>query len=166
MKEYEKRKYILDNKNNYTIENNKDLINQSNKFRKENNIDDLNWDIEIYFEDLIMDKYSELFLSDYENIFKLSNRKYLLKYPFDDFQKRFKNREKNLTDILLNDNLNKIIIIKKKYIIFILIYGINLNRYNNIYHIYNEYSEHSQTKICVAKHFRESYIYEDKYYEC
>ena len=66
---------------------------------------------------------------------------------------------------LLNDNLNKIIIITKNSIIFILIYGINHNRYNNIYHIYNEYSEHSQTKICVAKHFRESYIYEDKYYE-
>ena len=34
MNEYEKRKYILDNKNSYRIENNKDLINQINKFRK------------------------------------------------------------------------------------------------------------------------------------
>jgi hypothetical protein len=166
MNDYEKRKYILDNKTNYTIENQKDLINEINELRKENNIDELKWDKTIYYEDLIMDKYSELFLSDYENIFKLSNRKYLIKYPFDDFQKRFKNREKNLTDILLNDNLNKIIIIKKNSIIFILIYGINHNRYNNLYHISSEDSERCQMKICIPKHFRESYIYEDKYYEC
>ena len=165
MNDYEKRKYILDNKTNYTIENQKDLINEINELRKENNIDELKWDKTIYYEDLIMDKYSELFLSDYENIFKLSNRKYLLKYPFDDFQTRFNNREKNLSDILLNDNLNKIIIITKNSIIFILIYGINHNRYNNLYPISNEDSERYHMKKCMPKHFNESYIYEDKYYE-
>ena len=163
MNEYEKRKYILDNKNNYTIENNKVLINQINKFRNENDIDDLNWDVEIYFKDLIMDKYSESFLYDYENIFKLSNKKYLLKYPFDEFQTRFNNREKNLIDILLNDNLNKIIIIKKNSIIFILIYEIN---YDSNYNLFQLYTKRNQNEIYTKRPFRDSYIFEDKYYDC
>ena len=162
MNEYEKKKYILDNKNNYTIKNQKDLINEINELRKENNIEDLNWDKKIYFEDLIMDKYSEPFLNDYENIFKLSNKKYLLKYPFDEFQTRFNNREKNLIDILLNDNLNKIIIIEKNSIIFIFIYGINYDNNNNLFRLYSEcYPKVKSTK----KHVRESFIYEDKYYD-
>ena len=157
MNEYEKRKYILDNKNNYTIENNKVLINQINKFRNENDIDDLNWDVEIYFKDLIMDKYSESFLYDYENIFKLSNRKYLLKYPSDEFKTRFNNRDKNVISILLNVNVNKIIIVEKNSIIFIFLYDqITYNKYNNIIHIY---TERCQNETSSKRSFIENYIY-------
>ena len=163
MNEYEKRKYIFDNKNSYTIKNQKDLINEINKLRTENNIEALNWDKEIYFEDLIFDKYSESFLNDYKNIFKLSNRKYLLKYPFNEFQIRFNKSDKNLIDILLNDNLNKIIIIKKNSILFILIYRLNYDINNNLVQLY---SERNQDEIHTKIPFRESYIYEDKYYDC
>ena len=96
-----------------------------------------------------METYSESFLYDYENIFKLSNRKYLLKYPIDEFLKRLNNREKNLTDILLNGHLNEIIIIVKNSIIFILIYGNNYKRKNDLYSEHFEFSERSQTKISI-----------------
>ena len=85
-----------------------------------------------------------------------------MKYPFDEFQNRFNNREKNLIDILLNDNLNKIIIIEKNSIIFIFIYGINYDNNNNLFRLHIErYPKESSTR----KHFSKSYIYEDKYYD-
>ena len=161
MKEYEKKKCIVNNKDNYTIKNIEDLINQINELRMKKNIEILNWDKVIYFEDLIFDKYSESFLNDDENIFKLSNRKYLLKYPSDEFKKRFNNRDKNVINILLNVNVNKIIIVEKNSIIFIFLYDqITYNKYNNIIHIY---TERCQNETSSKRSFIENYIYEDTY---
>ena len=125
MNDYEKRKYILNNKNIYSVSisrSQKDLIALINKFRIENNIDELNYDIIITFNDLIFDRYSEPILHSNENIFKLSNEQYLLKYALNEFETRFNNKEKMITNILLNDYLNKIIIIEKDNIQFIFIY--------------------------------------------
>ena len=60
MNKKDKKKFILKKKNNYKItvsESNKDLIFLINQFRKENNIDELIYDEDIYYEDLIIDKY-------------------------------------------------------------------------------------------------------------
>ena len=123
--EYEKRKYILNNKDKYKITISKEqkaLITLINKFRRENNIDRLKYDETINFEDLIFDKYAEQIFNESENIFKLSSRNYLLKYPLNEFESRFHNREKNIIDILLNDFLDKIIIIENYNIQFIFIF--------------------------------------------
>ena len=114
--DYEKRNYVLNNKNNYKIKTSqkqKDLIYSINQFRIENNIDRLTYNEIINFKDIIFDNYSEPIFYDYENIFKFSNGNYLLKYPINDFETRFKNKENNIVQILLNYYLDKIIIIEK-----------------------------------------------------
>ena len=89
-----------------------------------------------------------------------------MKYSSEEFLKRFNNREKNLIDILLNDDINEIITIENNSNLFILICGINkgknYNRNNDLFHIY---SERSQMEI-IRGRMKETYIYEDKYYDC
>ena len=120
-----KKEFILNNKNRYIInitENEKDLVSLINKYRKENNIDELVYDKKFFFDDLIIDKYSEHILVKNENIFKLSNTNYLFRYPVGEFTKKFNERNKDTTNILLKVSLNKIIIIIKNNIEFINIF--------------------------------------------
>ena len=89
LKEVDKRKYILNNINKYEItisDKQKDLITLINVFRKENYIDELQYDKIIKFEDIIIDRFSEIFFKDNVNIFKLSKYNYLLKYPLEEFK--------------------------------------------------------------------------------
>ena len=162
MSDYEKRKYFLNRKNFYKISisaEQKKIINEINKFRKENNIDKLNYDKVIYFKDLLIDKYSELFLYDHENIFKISNNNYVLKYSISEFKDIFNNKEKNLTEILLNDHLKKIIIIEKNDFYLIILKGIYYDNSFNSVNIINEDSEYRSfalgdnetTYICEVK---------------
>ena len=112
MNDYEKRKYIINNKKRYHITLSKEqehLINKINELRKGNNINKLNYDEIISFKDLIFDIYSEPIILDYENIFKFSNGNYLLKYHLNEFLKRLNDKDKNISNILLNNSFNKII---------------------------------------------------------
>ena len=125
MDEYNKRKYALKHKKYYRIKaSNKQisLISLINKFRKENNVGELIDDCGNEFEDLIIDNFSEPFFFENKNIFKLSNDNYLLKFPIQEFQKRFKDKAQNIVDILLNKRLNKICIIEKTLNIFIILF--------------------------------------------
>ena len=120
-----KKEFILNNKNRYIInitENEKDLVSLINKYRKENNIDELVYDKKFFFDELIIDKYSEHILVKNENIFKLSNTNYLFRYPVGEFTKKFNERNKDIINILLKVSLNKIIIIIKNNIEFINIF--------------------------------------------
>jgi len=121
----EKQKYIFNNKNRFIINisvNEKLLVYLINKYRKENNIGELVYDEIISFEELIIDNFSEPILFKKENIFKLSNINYLFKYPVGEFIKKLKEKNTDIINILLKDNLNKIIIITKNYIEFINIF--------------------------------------------
>ena len=112
----DKKKFILKNKNYYKIDisgYNKNLIFLINKFRKENNIDELIFDKIIFYKDLIIDNYTEPIFEANKNIFKLSDTNYLFKFPVGVFIKIFKERKMNINNILLKDNLKKIIIIIK-----------------------------------------------------
>ena len=109
----------------------KDIISLINKFRKDNNVNELIYDIIIGFKDLIFDKSSELIFYNNQNFFKLSNGKYLIKIPIEEFEARFYNKEKNITNYLLNDNLNKICIIEKDNILFILLFHDNSIKFLN-----------------------------------
>ena len=124
-KKKEKHKFIFNNKNRFIINisvNEKHLVYLINKYRKENNIGELVYDEIISFEELIIDNFSEPILFKKENIFKLSNINYLFKYPVGEFIKKFKEKNTDIINILLKDNLNKIIIITKNYIEFINIF--------------------------------------------
>ena len=125
MNDYEKRKYIINNKKRYYITFSKEqehFINKINALRKENNIIELNYDKIIDFKDLIFDIYSEPIIFDYENIFKFSNGNYLLKYHLNEFLKRLNDKDKNISNILLNNSFNKIILLLKKMILPLFFY--------------------------------------------
>ena len=125
MHEYEKRKYILNNKRKYEIMISVEqiyLISLINKFRIENNISELIFDDNIKLDDVIIDKYSEYILYDNQSNFKISNSIYLLKYTFEEFKIKFNNKEKDIINILLNDYYNKISTIEKGNILFIFLF--------------------------------------------
>ena len=58
--------------------------------------------------DLILYEPAEIMLYPEKNIFKLSNNKYLFRYPDGQFENKVKMKDKEIFDILLKDNLNKI----------------------------------------------------------
>ena len=124
MNDYEKRKYILKIKNLCRLkitEKGKYLFDLINNFRKNNNIDKLSYG-DTYFEDLIIDKYSEPIFYNNENIFKFANGNYLLKYPLNGFETKFNIKNKDIIDILLNANLKTIIIYEKNNYEYIYIF--------------------------------------------
>ena len=167
--DYQKRVRLLHDIDSLEIKiskKQKDIISLINKFRKDNNINELIYDKVIGFKDLIFDKSSEHIFYDNKNFFKLSKGKILIKIPILEFETRFNNKEKNITNILLNDYLNKIIIIEKDNILFIFLFHINLNTFpnknnNNIINI-----ELSERKMFPKPFDETGYDYEDlKYYE-
>ena len=124
--DYQKRVMLLQNINLFQIkisEKEKNIISSINKFRIDNTIDELKYDNLIGFKDLIFDKYSEPIINNNENIFKLANESYLLKYPSNEFETKFNKGEKNIINIILKDYLNKIIIVEKENILFIFIFN-------------------------------------------
>ena len=145
MSDYDKRKFTLNNINVYKTnisEENKKLISEINKFRKENNVDKLNYSEKINFNELIFEKLSEPNFYEDENIFKFSNESYLLKYPSNDFVKKFNDKQKNICEILLNLYLDKIIIIEKNNNQFIFLSKLHKKNCNTIYNEnQSEYTE-------------------------
>ena len=57
-----------------------------------------------------------------ENIFHISDNKYLLKYKLGSFTFDFKNKNKEIMNILLNNNINTINIITQGKIQYIFLY--------------------------------------------
>ena len=165
MKDYEKRKFILNNKNEYLVFSimNENIISLINNFRIENQIEKLCFDETNDFKDLIFDKYSEPIIFNDENIFKLSNESFLLKYPINEFETRFNKREQNIINIILNDYLNKIIIIEKNNIQYIFLFHsvIKLDTLRN-----KEGQRSDFRRLMRKKEDRSYYYWLDKYYDC
>ena len=123
--DYEKRKFILNNKNKYEIigsSKQKDLITLINKIRSDNNIDNLIYEVKVNYGELIFDRCSEPILFSSKNIFKFYDGSYLLKYPLNEFITRLNKREFEITNIILSNYLNKIFIIKKDNMEFIFLF--------------------------------------------
>ena len=139
MKEYSRKRYIINNKNRFEIFNpidKEDLINAINDFRTENNIKKLIYDERIYFEDLVFDKYSEHILFDSKHNYKMSSKNYLFIYPINEFKKRFNKKEKNIINILLSKNFARILIIEKDNDEFIFLYKSQKKRSRNVINVY------------------------------
>jgi hypothetical protein len=120
-----KKKFIDDNKSNFQFLLNHeqlDLISLVNDFRERNNLEKFTIDWDKKLPNFILNDSSEIILFGYKNIFKLANQCYLFKYKIDEFEKKFKNNEKDIINILLKPNLNRIIIIYQNMTEYILVY--------------------------------------------
>lgn len=118
----EEKKYFLSIANNFEInysENDLELIDSINDYRLNNNLIELTIDKNI--PDFIINGSTELLLSQ-ENIFKLTNMKYLIR--FNDNNVEFENikENKNIMDILIKPFFNKINITQQGDIKYITIY--------------------------------------------
>jgi hypothetical protein len=125
MKEYKKNQkrfisYIIDElKYDYLKEDLK-VKNMINDFRKENNLTELK--LKDNLPDFIVNEISEVFLFKYQQLFILSNNKYLLKYEFGKFINYFKNNNGDLNNILLKKEFNRINIVTIKDFQYIQLY--------------------------------------------
>ena len=81
------------------------------------------------FSDLIINKFSEIFLFNYKSVFKISNWEYLLINPVNEFEEKFENKNNDLINILLIEDLNRIQIYQQDNNVFIHIYK-NVERIN------------------------------------
>ena len=172
MDDYEKRKYILNNKDKYEIissRNQKDLISSINKIRYDNNIDDLIYEIKVNYQDLIFDTCSEPILYNNKNIFRFSDGSYLLKYySFNEFIKRLNKCDSEIKNIILINNLNKIFIVRKDNMIFILLFrSKNTSLISDDDYDYNDITSEPKIKvkeeevIYAESSFSEGYKYYD-----
>ena len=124
-------------------------------------LNELQYDNVIQFKDLIFDKSSEPIFYNDKNIFKLANGKYLIKIPVKEFEARLYNKEKNITAVLLNDYLNKIIIIEKDNILFIFLFHKKIKNYPNKN---NDIEIELSERIVLQNQFDPAYEYEDEKY--
>lgn len=163
-----KRSYILNNESkykNYISEEKKNLISLINTFWKENNIDELFYTEENNYEDFsIIDKLSEPILFSNKNIFKFSNNNYLFKYPINEFRIRINNKDENILEILLYDFLDKIIIIEKGNIEYIVLFTSSFELKNNYKEIPSE-CQLLKIRKCHSRCCNISREYEEKYYD-
>ena len=99
MNKKERKNYVLQKINSY--ENNitdkqKEVIDYINTLRRENNIDDLEKDDNKTIPQFIFKKPAEVLLIPEKNIFKLSNKRYLLKYPLNEFENLVMNNNEQI----------------------------------------------------------------------
>ena len=168
-KDKEKRIYIFNNKNNYKIKFLKNyiyLLKLINEFREKNNIDKLMLDETESFSNLIINKNSEIILFNYKTIYKFSKWEYLFVNPVNEFEKKIKNEDKDLIDILLIEDLDSIQINKQDNNEFIYIYkkikSKKLKNYLDSFSFFRKQDSINSKRILREKGI--NYTYEDNYY--
>ena len=174
MNDYEKRKYILNNKNKYEIigsSKEKDLITLINNIRFDNNVDDLIYEVKVNYQDLIFDSCSEPILFSDNNIFKFSDGSYLLKYPLNEIMTKLNKRNNEITNIILLINLNKIFIYRKDNVEFIFLFqSKNVSLISDAEYVYDYDDDNTnEGKITVKEegiYTVKSFIKDYKYYDC
>ena len=111
----------LANKFNYLYsDEDLNVISLINNFRIRNDLDEL--EVKSNLPRCIIDEPTKFIFYDNENIFKLSNNKYLLKYKIGLFNIDFHKNNKEIMNILLISNLNTINIITQGKTQYILLY--------------------------------------------
>ena len=117
MSERDRKTFLLNNYKNIQYKNTLDqqyLMKIINEYREKNNLPKLLNDKFKKIPDIIMNEPAVIMINPNHNIFKLSDKEYLFKYPVGEFEIIFKNRDMNILSILSNANLNHIKIITKK----------------------------------------------------
>ena len=113
------------------------------------------------FSDLIINKISEIFLFNYKSIFKISKLEYLLVNPMNEFKKKFENKNNDLINILLNEDLNKIQIYIQDNNIFIYLYKNIGNTNLNHLEIFESQKFSRESDSINIRHRSITYSYED-----
>ena len=96
------------------------ILYEINRFRNKNNLPYL--ESENNFPDFITNEISEIFIFEWKNLFILPNIKYLFKYDIGEFNNYFQNNDRELIQILLKNEINRINIVTQKNIQYILLY--------------------------------------------
>ena len=155
------KQYILKYKDKYNIKLSSDdiyLINKINKFRISNNMDYLMYNEISRFPYFILDKYSEIYLFEYNNIYRLSKFKYLFKYRIGEFYQKFSEKNNNIINILLIEELKNIQIFKQNNFEFIYV-----DNSENQYHENDFHSNHSKEERFIRLYRHIDFF--DEYYE-
>ena len=121
----ERKKYIFDHYKDYehTISKEQEkLLESINDFRGIKKIPLLGFCDLSKIPDFLFNEISEVMMWPDKNIFKISNKKYLFRYPIGNFEINFTNKDKNILSILLKDNLDHIQIITYQNLEYIFIY--------------------------------------------
>jgi len=114
----------------YKLDNTqKKLINKINQIRIQENIPELNYDENQKLPNYIINKKTELFLKEEKNIYKFYNYYYLIKYPISKCQKDID--DYNFINIIKNNYLDSINIIRKDKYEYIALYKNQFNENNN-----------------------------------
>ena len=130
-KKMRRKKFILDKYKRYSpliSEQQLNLITSINDYRGINNIPLLGVCHCYEIPDFIINENSEVMLHNEQNIFKISDEKYLLKFPIGEFENLFDKKDIKIINIILKENLNHIQIITLRQIEYIFIYEINICR--------------------------------------
>ena len=125
MNKNERKKFVLQNLKNYEnkiTDKQKELIDLINNLRRENDINDLENNDKKTIPEFIFKKPAEVLLMPSKKIFKLSNKKYIFKYPLNELEKVVIDKNKEILNILLKDNLNHIQIVNQNDIEYIMIF--------------------------------------------
>ena len=135
-KEKERKLFVLDKYNEFKFKykGSRDFTNfvyiYINLQRQIKEIPALEIDSNSTIPDFILYEPAEIMLYPEKNIFKLSNNKFLFRYPDGQFENKVKIKDKEIFDILLKDNLNYI----QKFVVsnveYILVFGESSNTFN------------------------------------
>ena len=99
-----------------------DLIFLINRFREKNNLPIFRLNADKKIHEFIINPTSELIFNTYNNFIKLNENKYLFRYQIGEFENKLRNKEEVITNILLKEDLNSIIVIRQGIIQYIEIY--------------------------------------------
>ena len=135
-KEKERKLFVLDKYNEFKFKykGSRDFTNfvyiYINLQRQIKEIPALEIDSNSTIPDFILYEPAEIMLYPEKNIFKLSNNKYLFRYPDGQFENKVEMKDKEIFDILLKDNLNYI----QKFVVsnveYILVFGESSHIFN------------------------------------
>ena len=98
------------------------LIYLINDFRKRNNLQPLSMKTRRRMPKFIINPPINLILYTYNNVYRYNKNKFLFRYQIGEFERRLKNKDKIICDILLRENLNAILVFRQNDIKYIKIY--------------------------------------------
>lgn len=115
-REKKRKKYVLDNCLHFKYRNTseeRNIINKINIKRGINNLRNLVVDETYEIPNIFINWPTELMLNPEKNIFQISQRKFLFKYPVGTFLSHFNNKNEQSINILLRNHLNHIQIVTR-----------------------------------------------------
>ena len=97
----------------YNLKEEMDLIADINNFRIQNNLPKLSIITKKQIPQFIINPSINLILNTYNNVYKYHEYKYLFRYQIGEFERRLSHKDKVITDILLREKLNQILVVRQ-----------------------------------------------------